>query len=148
MSAGKGIGRQRELPKYDLDRNHAPVPTAKLAKRQCFRRCQHGDRLQVHRRCPRMRHSASRPSWWPDQQHALGDARPETPRTTSDRAPSVAPPQDSPQAAIGTGFGMSGKILLLIVDDGTFLTDRSNLCPRLSWITSRIDRVTRCGPGA
>ena len=37
MSAGKAIGRQRELPKHDLDRNHAPVPTAKLAKRQCFR---------------------------------------------------------------------------------------------------------------
>jgi hypothetical protein len=27
MSAGKAIGRQRELRKYDLDRNHAPVPT-------------------------------------------------------------------------------------------------------------------------
>jgi hypothetical protein len=37
MSAGKAIERHRVLPKYDLDRNHAPVPTAKLAKRQCFR---------------------------------------------------------------------------------------------------------------
>src|SRR5712671_4342512 len=69
-------------------------------------------------------------------------------RTTSGRAQGVAPPQDSPQAAIEIGlWGVFGKILRQIVDHGSFLPDRSNLFPPLSWIHSRTKRVTRRGLG-
>ena len=51
-------------------------------------------------------------------------------RTTSGRAQGVAPPHDSPQAAIEIGlWGVFGKILRQIVDHGSFLPDRSNLFP-------------------
>jgi hypothetical protein len=71
-----------------------------------------------------------------DQQRTLG-MRARDARVTSGHAQRVAPPQDF-SASGYCGLGVFGKILPQIIDEGSFLPDRSNLSQMISnWLGLR-----------